>query len=83
MQIKFKIGGHDVAAGKLEESIEDAAFKQVKEQMSAKIAAVRCPEHAQPPQLEFDGASLKTIKVKIKACCETCRGLAVAAMNAK
>ena len=33
--------------------------------------------------IEFDGASLKTIKVKIKACCETCRGLAVAAMNAK
>ena len=83
MQIKFKIGGKDVGSGKLESTIEDAALQKVKEQLSAKIAAVRCPEHAQPPVLDFEGDSLKSLKVKIKACCETCRGLAAAAISAK
>ena len=83
MQLKFKLDGREIAGGNLEAALEEIAFLKTKEQLRAKVADVRCPEHNQTPQLEFDGSSGQAMKVRIKTCCETLRGLAVAAMNAK
>ncbi len=80
---KLKVGGREVQGSKLEQAIEYAALVKVKEQMNAKAAAVHCPEHNQMPQLIFDGASVGSLKIKVQACCETCRGLAVTAMSTK
>lgn len=83
MQIKFKLNDREVAGKNLESAIEEVAFAKTKEQLTAKVAGLRCPEHNQAPQLVFEGDSLKTLKLRVKACCETLRGYAMSALNAK
>ncbi len=83
MHTKLKVGGREAPNGKLEQAIEYAALVKVKEQMNAKAAAIHCPEHNEIPRLMFDGATLGSLKVRVQACCDACRGLAVAAMSAK
>jgi hypothetical protein len=81
MQIRFKLNGRDVRGGNLQASIEEVAFSKAKQQLSAKIARVRCPQHNQVPQLKFEGNSLNTVKVRIKSCCEGSRERALAVLE--
>jgi hypothetical protein len=83
MQIRFKLNGQDIKGGNLQASIEEITFRKAKEQLSAKIASVRCPEHQQAPHLEFEGNSLNTVKVRMKSCCKQSRDHALAAVEAK
>jgi hypothetical protein len=34
-----------------------------------KLRGVRCPEHHQPPRLNFHGASLDEITISLSGCC--------------
>ena len=81
VKFNFKINGHGVSGGKIGDAIEDEIFRKVKEQMAAKIEAIRCPEHDQAPQLEFEGDRLSNMKIRLKTCCELQRQKAVAALG--
>jgi hypothetical protein len=43
--------------------------EEFKERTALKIRDLRCPDHHQPPRLKFEGASLRTINVRLSACC--------------
>ena len=42
----------------------------------SKLAAVRCPVHAQPPRLEFEGSTLREVTIRIRGCCPVLSELA-------
>jgi hypothetical protein len=81
MQIRFKLNGRELKESSVEISVEEATLAETKEQLTAKLAGVRCPEHNRPPLLEFEGDCLKTLKVRVEACCETLRSFSVSALN--
>ena len=81
VKFNFKINGHELFGGKITGAVEDAIFRWVKEQMAAKMEGIRCPEHDQAPQLEFEGDGLSTMKIRLKTCCESQRQKAVAALG--
>jgi len=35
-----------------------------------KLEHLRCPDHHQPPRLNFRGATLRDVSIQIKTCCE-------------
>jgi hypothetical protein len=45
------------------------AVNQFKERTESKIRDLRCPDHNQPPRLQFHGSSLKNINIQMSACC--------------
>jgi hypothetical protein len=49
--------------------IEKAVFRSVKESIEKKLAAVRCPEHRQPPRVTASGTSVSNLKWKVDGCC--------------
>jgi hypothetical protein len=55
------------AAGQVEE------FKQL---TLRKLEDLRCPDHRQPPRLLFQGATLRDISIRLKACCPKLAALA-------
>lgn len=81
VKFNFKINGHEVSGGKIGGAVEDEIFRKVKEQMAAKMEGIRCPEHDQAPQLEFEGDGLSTMKIRLKTCCELQRQKAIAALG--
>ena len=83
MQIKLKLNGRETSPDKIGSAVEDAVFAKLKEQMTQKLANVRCPDHNQSPRLEFDGDSLKTVKIQIRACCGWAREEAQRVLNQK
>jgi len=42
---------------------------QFKEHTASKLRDLRCPDHHQPPRLNFQGSSLKNINIQLTACC--------------
>ena len=82
-KFNLKINGRDVIGGGIGTAVEDEVFIKTKEQLAAKVGGIRCPEHGQAPQLEFEGDGLSTMKVRIKACCEVQRQRAEAALNSR
>lgn len=62
MQIKLKINGRPGSPENFGTAVEDAVFTKIKEQMTQKLANIRCPDHNQSPKLEFQGDSLKNTK---------------------
>jgi hypothetical protein len=80
IQFKVKINGRDVIGG-IGTAVEDEISKKTIQQMAAKVEGIRCPEHGQVPQLEFEGDGLSSMKVRIKTCCELQRQRAEAALN--
>jgi hypothetical protein len=82
-KFNVKINGRDVIGGGIGTAVEDEVLIKTKEQMAAKVAGIRCPEHGQVPQLEFEGDGLSTMKVRIKACCELQRQRAEAALSSR
>jgi hypothetical protein len=83
IKLKLKINGRDVIGGGIGTAVEDEIFKNTKEQMAAKVKGIRCPEHGQVPQLEFEGDGLSTMKLRIKTCCELQRQRAEAALSSR
>jgi hypothetical protein len=81
VKFKFKINGNEVSGGKIGGALEDEIFRKVKEQMGAKMEGIRCPEHDQSPQVEFERDGLSTMKIRLKTCCELQRQKAVAALG--
>ena len=49
---------------------------QFKERTASKIRDLRCPDHHQPPRLKFQGESLKSINIELRACCSKLIALA-------
>ena len=83
IQFKVKINGRDVIGGGIGTAVEDEVFKKTKDQMAAKVEGLCCPEHGQVPRLEFEGDGLRSMKVRIKACCELQRQRAEAALSSR
>lgn len=83
MKIQLKIDGRDASPEKIGAAVEDAVLAKVKEQMTQKLANLRCPQHDQVPKLEMEGNSLKNLKIQIRACCDYMRGEAQRALNQK
>jgi hypothetical protein len=42
---------------------------EFKERTASKVRDLRCPDHHQPPRLQFQGSSLKNINIQLSACC--------------
>ncbi len=51
--------------------------------MTQKLANLRCPQHDQAPKLEIEGDSLKSLKIRIRACCDYMRDEAQRVLNQK
>ncbi len=83
MKIQLKIDGRDASPDRLGTAVEDAVIAKVKEQMTQKLANLRCPEHGQVPKLEIEGHSLKGLKIQIRACCDYMRQEAQQVLNQK
>jgi hypothetical protein len=41
-----------------------------------KLDGLRCPEHRQPPRVDFRGTTLQTITIRMSGCCDTLIALA-------
>jgi hypothetical protein len=83
MNIKLKINGHGASTDNVGSSVEDAILAKIKEQLTQKLAGVRCPDHGQSPKLEFEGDSIKNLKIQIRACCGWAREEAQRVLNQK
>jgi hypothetical protein len=56
--------------------LDTTRVEQFKQATRNKLAGLRCPEHRQPPRLQFQGASLRDITISIGGCCEKLMDLA-------
>jgi hypothetical protein len=83
MNIKLKINGHGTESDNVGSAVEDAIMAKIKGQLTEKLTAVRCPEHGQSPKLEFEGDSIKNLKIQIRACCGWAREEAQRILNQK
>jgi len=83
MQIKLRINGRDASPDNVGSAVEDAILAKVKEQMTQKLSNLRCPDHNQAPEPEFEGDSLKNLKIQIRACCGWMREEAQRVLNQK
>ena len=50
--------------------------EEFKERTARKLRDLRCPDHQQPPRLQFRGASLRDISIQMSGCCEKLIALA-------
>jgi hypothetical protein len=46
-----------------------ARVERFKQSTREKLRGVRCPEHRQPPRLQFHGAELREITISLSGCC--------------
>jgi hypothetical protein len=51
-------------------------LEQFKQSTKEKLRGVRCPNHHQPPRLQFQGVSLREITISISGCCNKLMELA-------
>jgi hypothetical protein len=56
--------------------LDTTRVEQFKQATQNKLDGLRCPEHRQPPRLQFQGASLRDITISISGCCEKLMELA-------
>ena len=45
------------------------AVQKFKDRTRRKLAEVRCPDHRQPPRLDFRGSTLQDVSIKMSGCC--------------
>jgi len=43
--------------------------EEFKHQTLRKLQNLRCPDHHQPPRLNFRGSTLQDVSIQIKSCC--------------
>jgi hypothetical protein len=48
-------------------------FKQL---TLGKLSDLRCPEHRQPPRVDFQGTTLQTVTIRMSGCCDALIALA-------
>jgi hypothetical protein len=46
-----------------------STVEEFKEQTAQKLRDVRCPEHRQPPRLQFRGSTLRDVTIQMSGCC--------------
>ncbi len=44
-------------------------MQEFKESTGRKLRGLRCPNHGQPPRLQFRGATLRDITIQMSGCC--------------
>ena len=47
-----------------------------------KLESVRCAEHGRAPEVEFQGASLTDVAIRVRSCCDALSHMANAALAA-
>ena len=57
-------------------NFDSARVEQFKQSTKNKLRGVRCPDHHQPPRLQFQGVSLREITISISGCCDRLMELA-------
>jgi hypothetical protein len=45
------------------------AVQEFKQSTGRKLISVRCPDHQQTPRLQFHGATLRDITIRMSGCC--------------
>ena len=45
------------------------SVQEFKEKTARKLEAVRCPDHRQPPRLQFRGSTLRDVTIQMSGCC--------------
>jgi hypothetical protein len=45
------------------------SVQEFKEKTARKLEAVRCPDHCQPPRLQFRGSTLRDVTIQMSGCC--------------
>jgi hypothetical protein len=57
--------------GDFEDALNKAAFTQVRDNVTKRLRAARCPEHGtNPTSVTVSGRDLKTLKWEVKGCCD-------------
>jgi hypothetical protein len=59
------------------------SVQEFKENTARKLAAIRCPQHRQPPRLTFRGNTLRDVTVQLSGCCSQLLDLANKAIAAR
>lgn len=59
-----------------------ARMERFKQFTREKLRGVRCPEHHQPPRLQFHGVTLREITISLSGCCARLMELANARIAA-
>jgi hypothetical protein len=49
--------------------VEQTAVSDFKRKTESKLSGLRCPDHRQAPRLQFHGATLRDITVRMSGCC--------------
>jgi len=50
--------------------------EEFKRETLRKLQDVRCPDHHQPPRLNFRGSTLREISIQLRACCDKLAAIA-------
>lgn len=45
------------------------ALQDFKEKTHRKVRDLRCPDHRQPPRLNFQGTTLQEVSIQMSGCC--------------
>lgn len=86
MKFTWNVDGRSVSSNQLGKAITESMQKQIQaaaeQQIKAKLAAIRCPVHHQPPRnLRVEGNVLKNAQVKMDCCCDPLKAAIQAAMK--
>jgi hypothetical protein len=46
------------------------SVEEFKKHTARKLEAVRCPDHRQPPRLQFRGSTLRDVTIQMSGCCD-------------
>jgi hypothetical protein len=46
------------------------SVQEFKENTARKLEAVRCPDHRQPPRIQFRGSTLRDVTIQMSGCCD-------------
>jgi hypothetical protein len=52
------------------------SVQEFKENTARKLEAVRCPDHRQPPRIQFRGSTLRDVTIQMSGCCDKLLDLA-------
>ncbi|HEY1758163.1 MAG TPA: hypothetical protein VGG72_22525 [Bryobacteraceae bacterium] len=48
---------------------QEDSVQEFKQRTGRKLISVRCPDHHQPPRLQFYGGTLRDITIRLSGCC--------------
>ena len=68
-KVTFKVGGKEVSKSQLGEKMKEAAVEMVKDNLRARIEAVRCPIHNQNAKAIIKEGPADKLNYEIQGCC--------------